>query len=158
MLIGVSVFIFFNKDTEYNNVVVPIPSIVETTTTTVKETTTTTEYIPPTTTIQYVPPTTVYVAPTTTQQQTANDIGSFLACVRGHESDTAGGYSAVNPSSGAGGAYQFLQQTWDNTAANLGRTDLIGVHPSQAAPADQDMMATHLYNWQGASPWAGSGC
>lgn len=120
---------------------------VEIPTTTVLETTT----IPETTT-------TIYIAPPVTEAQINSGIDAFLACVRAHESDTAGGYSAVNPSSGAGGAYQFLQSTWNNVAANAGRSDLIGIHPSQASPADQDAMAIHLYNWQGASPWAGSGC
>lgn len=124
-----------------------VEEIIEIPTTTVLETTT----IPETTT-------TIYVAPPVTEAQINSGIDAFLACVRAHESDTAGGYSAVNPSSGAGGAYQFLQSTWNNVAANAGRSDLIGIHPSQASPADQDAMAIHLYNWQGASPWAGSGC
>lgn len=81
---------------------------------------------------------------------------TFLACVVQRES--RGDYGAVNGSSGAGGAYQFLQSTWNNTARNAGRHDLVGVHPSHAAPGDQDAMALHLYQWQGRSPWAGGGC
>lgn len=81
---------------------------------------------------------------------------AFLECVKHRES--RGNYSAVNSSSGAGGAYQFLQSTWNNTVANAGRGDLVGVHPSQASPADQDAMALHLLAWQGRSPWAGGGC
>jgi muramidase (phage lysozyme) len=72
--------------------------------------------------------------------------------------ESRGNYSAVNSSSGAGGAYQFLQSTWNNTVRNAGRTDLVGVHPSNASPADQDAMAAHLLQWQGRSPWAGGGC
>jgi hypothetical protein len=141
----------------------PEPTVLETTTI-VEETTTvpTTIYVPETTVV----PTTVYVAPTTTvyvepevqEPVSYGGLDAFLACVRAHESDTAGGYTAVNPSSGAGGAYQFLQSTWNNVANYAGRFDLVGIHPSQASPADQDMMAITLYNWQGASPWAGSGC
>jgi len=80
----------------------------------------------------------------------------YLDCVVGRES--RGNYGAVNSSSGAGGAYQFMPSTWNNTAAHAGRPDLIGVHPSQASPADQDAMAATLYQWQGGSPWAGPGC
>ncbi|MCU0267617.1 MAG: transglycosylase family protein [Acidimicrobiales bacterium] len=80
----------------------------------------------------------------------------YLSCVVNRES--RGNYGAVNSSSGAGGAYQFMPSTWNNTAAHAGRSDLIGVHPSQASPADQDAMAAALYQWQGASPWAGPGC
>jgi hypothetical protein len=95
-------------------------------------------------------------APTVNAPATGTGGNAYLDCVRQRES--RGQYGVVNASSGAGGAYQFLQSTWDNTAANAGRPDLVGVHPSQAAPADQDAMAQHLYQWQGASPWAGGGC
>ena len=82
--------------------------------------------------------------------------GGYLDCVRGRES--GGNYGAVNGSSGAGGAYQFLPSTWNNTANYAGRPDLVGVHPSQASAADQDAMAQALYQWQGGAPWAGPGC
>ncbi len=83
--------------------------------------------------------------------------GGFLACIRGNESDTAGGYQAVNPS-GYYGAYQFSQSTWDNTARHIGRLDLVGKRPDQVDPATQDLMATALHAWQGSGPWAGDGC
>ena len=79
----------------------------------------------------------------------------FLVCTRAHESDSAGGYRAVNTSGTYRGAYQFSRSTWDNTARHAGRYDLVGVDPAKAAPRDQDAMALHLYNWQGASPWNG---
>jgi muramidase (phage lysozyme) len=85
----------------------------------------------------------------------SSDPGDFLSCVRNRES--SGDYSAVNGSSGAAGAYQFLQGTWDSIAASIGRGDLVGVNPAQASPADQDMMAQALYAQQGAAPWGG-GC
>ena len=72
--------------------------------------------------------------------------------------ESRGNYQAVNPSSGAGGAYQFLQSTWNNTARHAGRHDLVGIHPSNVAPGDQDAMAAHLLSWYGPSPWAGPGC
>jgi peptidoglycan hydrolase CwlO-like protein len=78
----------------------------------------------------------------------------FLACVRMRES--GGNYSAVNPSGPYLGAYQFLQSTWNVTAAHAGRADLVGLPPNQASPYDQDEMAWALYQWQGPGPWGGS--
>jgi hypothetical protein len=83
------------------------------------------------------------------------DVGDFLACTRAHESDSAGGYGAVSPGGTYRGAYQFHQNTWNNTAASAGRDDLVGVDPAAVAPADQDAMATHLYSSAGSSPWGG---
>jgi hypothetical protein len=79
---------------------------------------------------------------------------AFLACVRWRES--RGDYTVVNRSSGAGGAYQFLQSTWNNTVSHLGRDDLRGMRPNEAAPHDQDMVAVHLLQWYGRSPWGGA--
>ncbi len=79
---------------------------------------------------------------------------SFLACVRQRES--GGNYSVVNPRGPWYGAYQFSASTWNVTAQHAGRMDLVGVIPSTASPADQDAMAAHLYQWQGAGPWGGS--
>jgi peptidoglycan hydrolase CwlO-like protein len=76
----------------------------------------------------------------------------FLACTRARES--GGNYGAVN-SSGYYGAYQFSKSTWNITASHAGRIDLVGVVPSQAAPADQDELAWVLYEWQGTRPWGG---
>ena len=79
---------------------------------------------------------------------------AFLACVRQRES--GGNYSI---SSGDGlyrGAYQFHQNTWNNTAGHAGRGDLVGRDPASVAPADQDAMAAALYSWQGSAPWGGA--
>jgi len=70
---------------------------------------------------------------------------AFLACVRQRESGN--NYQAVNPSSGAGGAYQFMVSTW----RAMGGYGL----PQNADPATQDAMALKLYNQAGRSPWAG---
>ncbi len=92
------------------------------------------------------------------EQVPTNGGGDPGACVRAHESDTAGGYSAVNPA-GYYGAYQFSQSTWDNQARAIGRFDLVGVRPDQASPADQDLIFETLYdNGAGRSHWNGSGC
>jgi transglycosylase-like protein len=81
--------------------------------------------------------------------------GDFLSCVRHRES--RGQYNAVNGSSGAAGAYQFMPTTWNNAAREAGRNDLVGVNPAAASPADQDAMAQYVYSTQGARPWGG-GC
>ncbi|HZJ28190.1 MAG TPA: transglycosylase family protein [Acidimicrobiia bacterium] len=81
---------------------------------------------------------------------TSGGSGSTLACIRAHESDSAGGYSAVNSSSGAGGAYQALPSTWDGYA---------GYARAQDAPAVvQDQWAREAIASSGTRPWAGSGC
>ncbi len=72
-------------------------------------------------------------------------MNAFLACVRQRES--GGNYRAVNPSSGAGGAYQFMPSTW----RAMGGQGL----PQNASPAEQDAMAMKLYAQAGRSPWAG---
>lgn len=83
-------------------------------------------------------------------------LGPFLECVRYRES--RGRYDAYNSSSGASGAFQFLQTTWNNTAAHAGRWDLVGRSPRTpyVSELDQDLMAIHLLNWIGTSPWAAS--
>jgi hypothetical protein len=79
----------------------------------------------------------------------------FLTCVRARES--GGNYGVVNPAGPYLGAYQFLQSTWNVTAAHAGRGDLVGVAANVASPYDQDEMAWALYQWQGTRPWGG-GC
>jgi peptidoglycan hydrolase CwlO-like protein len=79
----------------------------------------------------------------------------FLSCVRQRES--GGNYGAVNPAGPYLGAYQFLQATWNVTAAHAGRSDLVGVPANVASAFDQDEMAWTLYQWQGPGPWGG-GC
>ncbi len=79
--------------------------------------------------------------------------GGFLECTKGIES--GGDYGAVSPGGAYRGAYQFLPSTWNNTAAAAGRSDLVGVDPAQAAPSDQDAMASQLYSTAGSAPWGG---
>jgi hypothetical protein len=81
--------------------------------------------------------------------------GGYLACVRQHES---GGRYNINTGNGYYGAYQFLPGTWNSAARNAGRSDLVGVLPSNASPSDQDAVAQALYASQGRQPWAGNGC
>ncbi len=67
--------------------------------------------------------------------------------------EASGNYSIVSSNGRYHGAYQFYQPTWDGLAAQLGRNDLIGVAPSQAAPADQDALALLLWQQRGNQPW-----
>lgn len=76
----------------------------------------------------------------------------FLVCTRDRES--GGNYAAVNPS-GYYGAYQFAVTTWNVTASQAGRIELVGVLPSRAQEFDQDDLAWVLYEWQGNQPWNG---
>jgi Transglycosylase-like domain/LysM domain len=74
--------------------------------------------------------------------------GSFQACVIRAES--GGNPRAVNPSSGAGGLYQFLPSTW----ASLGYA---AQYPggAQTAPVSvQNAAFQKLYAEAGTSPWA----
>ncbi|MFZ4518496.1 MAG: hypothetical protein ACOYOP_08905 [Microthrixaceae bacterium] len=89
-------------------------------------------------------------------QRRAVQAHPFLTCVRAHESDRAGGYTAQNPYSTASGAYQFLDSTWRNVSAKAG-------HPgySRALLAPwwvQDAVALWVLDNVGPSPWAGTGC
>jgi len=88
----------------------------------------------------------------------------FLVCTRFHESDRGdfhgnglhdAGYGAVSAGGTYRGAYQFLPSTWDSTARNAGWNDLVGQDPAEASVDDQDQMAWHLAQWQGARPWGG---
>jgi len=64
---------------------------------------------------------------------------SIVAC------ESGGDYSAVNPETGAGGAYQILPSTW----AAYGGQGL----PEDAPPAEQDRIAAEIYARQGPSAW-----
>lgn len=79
---------------------------------------------------------------------------SFLACVRQRES--RGDYTAVDPSGTFMGAYQIYQGGWDAVARSIGRSDLVGVRPNRAAPADQDTIALAMLRQYGKSPWGGA--
>lgn len=69
--------------------------------------------------------------------------GSFQACVIAAES--GGNPRAVNPSSGAGGLYQFLPSTW----AALGHSGL----PENASVAEQNQAFQQEYDQSGTSAW-----
>ncbi|MYI56764.1 MAG: hypothetical protein F4062_07040, partial [Acidimicrobiia bacterium] len=63
-----------------------------------------------------------------------------------------GDYGFVHPSGEYFGAYQFTVATWDRLASQR-YTHLLGVLPSEAAPADQDRMAYFLWIESGHARW-----
>lgn len=74
------------------------------------------------------------------------DTAAVLATIRTLES--GGRYDWPPNAGGASGAYQFIQGTWNATARRAGRSDLVGVTPGSARPADQDAIATaHVGEW-----------
>ena len=60
--------------------------------------------------------------------------------------ESGGNYRALNPSSGAGGAYQILPSTW----RAYGGQGL----PHQASPVEQDRIAAMIWRESGPSPWS----
>ena len=60
--------------------------------------------------------------------------------------ESGGNYSAYNPSSGAGGAYQILPSTW----AAYGGQGL----PHQASKAEQDRIAAQIWAESGPGAWS----
>ena len=60
--------------------------------------------------------------------------------------ESGGNYHALNPSSGAGGAYQILPSTW---AAYGGHGE-----PQNASKAEQDRIAAEIWADSGPSAWA----
>jgi hypothetical protein len=77
-----------------------------------------------------------------------------MACVRWRESRNT--YTAVDPSGTYMGAYQIYQGGWDTIARSIGRSDLVGVRPNTASPADQDAVAIAMLRQYGTSPWGGT--
>jgi hypothetical protein len=78
----------------------------------------------------------------------SGSVAATFACIR--QAESSGNYSAVNSSSGAGGAYQFMPSTW----RGLGGSGL----PQDAPPAVQDAMALKAFQEDGWSPWRGDRC
>jgi hypothetical protein len=65
--------------------------------------------------------------------------------------ESSGSYSAVNASSGASGAYQFIDSTWRTVPASAGYRRAVD------APAwVQDAAARQLLAREGTRPWASS--
>lgn len=60
--------------------------------------------------------------------------------------ESGGNYSALNPSSGAGGAYQILPSTWELYGGKG--------EPQNAPKAEQDRIAAEIWADSGPSAWA----
>lgn len=60
--------------------------------------------------------------------------------------ESGGNYSALNPSSGAGGAYQILPSTWELYGGKG--------EPQNAPKAEQDRIAGEIWEDSGPSAWA----
>jgi resuscitation-promoting factor RpfC len=82
--------------------------------------------------------------PASTSTATYSGGSGYQACVIAAES--GGNASAVNPSSGAGGLYQFLPSTW----AALGHSGL----PQNASVAEQNQAFQQQYAQSGTSAWS----
>lgn len=63
--------------------------------------------------------------------------------------ESGGNYSALNPSSGAGGAYQILPSTWELYGGK-------GL-PHEASPAEQDAIAAQIWADSGPGAWVCAG-
>jgi resuscitation-promoting factor RpfA len=79
----------------------------------------------------------------------AATVPAVLSAIK--QCESGGNYTAVNPSSGASGAYQFLTSTWQSLSASAGYATA-----AAAPPAVQDAAALELYNEDGTAPWASS--
>jgi len=80
----------------------------------------------------------------TTPTSSAAAAGDLPTCT--WQPESGGDWSAVNPSSGAGGRYQIMPSTW----AAYGGTGL----PQDASPAEQTAVAQRIMQSQGPSAWA----
>ena len=63
--------------------------------------------------------------------------------------ESGGNYSALNPGSGAGGAYQILPSTWDLYGGQGA--------PQEAPKAEQDRIAAEIWADSGGSAWVCAG-
>jgi peptidoglycan hydrolase CwlO-like protein len=83
------------------------------------------------------------------QQQVADWVGDWAIPESIVMCESGGNFGAVNPSSGAGGAYQILPSTWS----------AYGGHgsPQSASPSEQSRIAAQIWADSGSSAWACAG-
>jgi peptidoglycan hydrolase-like protein with peptidoglycan-binding domain len=93
------------------------------------------------------PVSSVSAASTSTPTGTATGGGSGAYSIPSGivQCESGGNYSAVNPSSGAGGAYQIMPSTWQAYGGQ-------GL-PQNASPAEQSRIAGEIYAKQGPGAW-----
>ena len=85
--------------------------------------------------------TTARSAPVSSSGASGYSIPSYIV-----RCESGGNWNAVNPSSGAGGAYQILPSTWSSYGGSGS--------PSSASPAEQSRIAAKIYAASGASAWS----
>jgi hypothetical protein len=83
---------------------------------------------------------------------------AYGKCVRAHESDTAGGYTAQNRVSTASGAFQFVDGTWRSEYARLKRGPSPWKHAKDAPPHIQNLVFATAVAHGGWTHWKGTGC
>lgn len=91
------------------------------------------------------PPPTAAPAATTPAAPASSSSGGYTIPSGIVQCESGGNYSAVNPSTGAGGAYQILPSTWQAYGGQ-------GL-PQDASPAEQGQIASEIYSSQGPSAW-----
>ena len=84
-------------------------------------------------------------SPAATSGAPASSSGGYTIPSGIVQCESGGNYSAVNPSTGAGGAYQILPSTWQAYGGQ-------GL-PQDASPAEQGKIASEIYAGQGSSAW-----
>jgi peptidoglycan hydrolase CwlO-like protein len=83
------------------------------------------------------------------QQEVADWVGSWAIPEAIVMCESGGNWGAVNPSSGAGGAYQILPSTWELYGGQ-------GL-PQNASPAEQSRIAAQIWADSGAAAWECAG-
>jgi peptidoglycan hydrolase CwlO-like protein len=86
------------------------------------------------------------IAAAEAQQEVASWVGDYAIPSAIVMCESGGNYSAVNPESGAGGAYQILPSTWSLYGGEGS--------PQEAPRAEQDQIAAEIWADSGASAWA----
>jgi septal ring factor EnvC (AmiA/AmiB activator) len=79
------------------------------------------------------------------QQTVASWVGDWAIPEAIVMCESGGNFNAVNPSSGAGGAYQILPSTWELYGGSGA--------PQDASPAEQSQVAAQIWADSGSSAW-----
>jgi hypothetical protein len=83
---------------------------------------------------------------------------SSLSDLVKHFESSGGNYTAVNPQSGAGGAYQFVPSTWNQYAGQIGVDTSLYPTAQSAPPAVQDAVFNQAVAQRGLGDWTCPGC
>jgi peptidoglycan hydrolase CwlO-like protein len=83
------------------------------------------------------------------QQTVASWVGDYAIPSAIVACESGGNYNAVNPTSGAGGAYQIMPSTWELYGG--------GGSPQNASRAEQDRIAAQIWADSGSAAWECAG-